>query len=82
MNEYKINENKLYRLTKINEDGTQEIKGIGYCSDVLVGRSCWCGYWHTSTVQRIELTGKGCLFDTLNSTYLLEEDGIVYAREW
>lgn len=73
MKEYKINADKLYRLTKLHEDGRQEVKGIGHASDVTVGIGVVCANWYTTKVQDIIKTGKGCIFETLNSTYLMEE---------
>ena len=70
---YDIDQDKLYRLTKIHPDGQQEVKGIGHAADIVVGHGAICANWFTTIVQEITPTGKGCVFETLNSTYLLEE---------
>lgn len=70
---YEVDQDKLYRLTKLHPDGKQEVKGIGQAADITVGYGAICANWFTTIVQEITLTGKGCLFETLNSTYLLEE---------
>lgn len=70
---YEVDQDKLYKLTKLHPDGHQEVKGIGQCADIIVGSGAICANWYTTIVQEITLTGKGCLFETLNSTYLLEE---------
>jgi hypothetical protein len=71
--EYLINPDKIYKLTKLHPDGKQEFKGMGHSSNVAVGVGVVCANWYTTTVQDIIKTGKGCIFETLNSTYLLEE---------
>lgn len=70
---YKVNPEKVYRLTKLHENGRQETKGIGMAYDIEVGHGAICANWYTTIVQDIIRTGKGCIFETLNSTYLLEE---------
>lgn len=72
---FPLNPERVYRLVKLHEDGRQEFKGIGevYGNAVTVGVGVICANWFTTTVQYITPTGKGCIFETLNSTYLLEE---------
>lgn len=70
---YKVKPNKIYRLIKLREDGKQEYKGVGHASDIIVGHGAICSNWFTTIVQDIIKTGKGCIFETMNSTYLLEE---------
>ena len=72
---FKTDPDKVYKLIKLHEDGKQEFKGIGevWGNEVVVGQGVACANWFTTTVQYITLTGKGCIFETLNSTYLLEK---------
>lgn len=82
MQEIKLDQSKDYTLTKIHPDGYHEEKTTGSIYNdggiirvnetVMVGRGM-SSTWRTSLVTGIEKTGKGCLFETLNSTYLLEE---------
>lgn len=72
---FKIDLNKIYTLTKVHDNGRLELKGIGECSNshIEVGHGVIVANWFTSPVTFIEPTGKGICFETLNSTYVLEE---------
>lgn len=72
---FKIDPTKIYTLTKVHENGRLEIKGMGECHDdeIEVGFGVAVGGWYTTMVTFIEPTGKGICFETLNSTYVLEE---------
>lgn len=66
---------RIYKLVKLHEDGRQEYKGVGevWGNEIVVGQGVACANWFTTVVQYITPTGRGCIFETLNSTYLLEE---------
>ena len=71
---YKLDLDKTYTMTKLNEDGTYTFKTIGHLvNEIEVGASVSIGGWYTTPVQEIQMIGKGLLIQTLNSTYLLEE---------
>lgn len=75
MQQWKPKENQLYSMYKLHEDGRRELKGIGemWMSVVEVGKGVAFCNWFTTQVDFIEKTGKGIIFETLNSTYLIEE---------
>lgn len=70
---FKTKPNVLYSITKLHSDGRQERKGVGFSTHIVVGWGVVCANWFTTEVQSITRTGKGCIFETVNSTYLLEE---------
>ena len=75
MQQWKPKADKVYSLHKILENGTREFKGIGemYMEVVQVGYGVAFANWYTTPVDFIEKTGKGIIFETRNSTYILEE---------
>lgn len=62
-------------MYKLHENGTRELKGVAkmWMSVVEVGKGVVFCSWFTTQVDFIEKTGKGIIFETLNSTYLIEE---------
>lgn len=88
MNKIKLDQDKNYTLIKVHEDGYHEVKikcgmimndggivEVDGVVKVMEGyRISISGDWcRTSPVTGIEKTGKGIMFETWNSTYLLEE---------
>jgi hypothetical protein len=72
---YQVKPNQTYILYKLHEDGTRELKGFGdiWMDTIQVGYGVIFQNWYTTPVDMIEKTGKGIIFETRNSTYLLEE---------
>ena len=71
---YRLDPNKVYRITKLLSTGAMEVKGMGHAMyDVEIDKSVIIAGWMTTAVQDIIKIGKGLLVETLNSTYLIEE---------
>lgn len=71
---YRLDSDKVYRITKLLPTGAMEVKGMGRPGwEIQIGVGANIGNWYTSMVQDIIKIGKGLLIETLNSTYLIEE---------
>ena len=71
---YRLDPTKIYTMTKLLEDGTMQVKGLGEVGwELQIGFGANVGSWFTTAIQEIIVIGKGVLIETLNSTYLIEE---------